>query len=76
MVTASGRNLPPRTCGNDVGVTSNMVGKQIGNRRSRAMIRHVDEIDAGHELNNSPATCCGPPTPAEAMLILPGLALA
>jgi len=24
MVTASGRNLPPRTCGNDVGVTSNI----------------------------------------------------
>ena len=51
-------------------------GEQINKRGPRAAIRYVHEIHPGHILNSSPDTWEGAPMPAEAMLILPGVALA
>ena len=51
--------------------------EQIGQRGRRAAIGHVDHVDAGHHLEQLAGHMVArPPMPADAMLILPGLALA
>ena len=50
--------------------------EQIGLRGSGAAIRHVNQIDAGHHLEQFERQVRRLPLPVDAMLILPGLALA
>jgi hypothetical protein len=51
-------------------------GEQVGERRCLAAIRHVHYVDAGHHLKQLAENMASTPMPADAMLILPGLALA
>ena len=80
VVTASARSLPALTCsiGRRHGVEHHLhlPGEQVGERRRRAAIRHVDHVDAGHHLEQLAGHMDELPLPADAMLILPGLALA
>ena len=50
--------------------------EQIGQRGRVAAIGHVDHVDAGHHLEQLAGDMGRRPMPADAMLILPGLALA
>ena len=54
MVTASARSLPALMYSIEAGMRSNMhlhlPAEQIGQRRRRAAIGHVDHVDAGHHL--------------------------
>jgi hypothetical protein len=51
--------------------------EKVGDRRHIAAIGHMNHVDAPVIiLNNSPATWFVVPVPDDAMLILPGLALA
>lgn len=55
----------------------NLTAKQIGQRGTLAAIGDVHQLDADVIiLNNSPAMWGAVPLPADAMLILSGLALA
>src|SRR5262249_38828039 len=80
VLTASGRSLPDLMCGTDDGVTSNITCTCPASRSVSAGVEPrygtCTRLTPAMNLNSSPATCCGPPMPAEAMLILPGLALA
>ena len=49
---------------------------QIGQRGRAAAIRHVNHVDAGHHLEQLTGDMGALPFPPDAMLILPGLALA
>ena len=50
--------------------------EQIGQRRRRAAIGHVNHVDAGHHLEQLAGDMWPGSIAADAMLILPGLALA
>ena len=54
VVTANGRSLPVLMCSIDSGVPTNstlhLSGEQIGERGGRATIGHVNQVDAGHHL--------------------------
>ena len=50
--------------------------EQISNRGACAAIRHVEHVDAGHHLEELADDMERSPLPVDAMLILPGLALA
>src|SRR5215472_16345449 len=80
VVTASARSLPALMCGVDDGVTSNITCAWPARRSVSAGVvpRYGTWIMSipVMNLNSSPATCCTDPMPAEAMLTLPGLALA
>ena len=65
----------------DAAVASNidlhLPAEQIGQRGRRAAIGHMHHVDAGHHLEQLAGDmACELPLPADAMLILPGLALA
>ena len=49
---------------------------QIGKRKRLAAVRDVDHVDTGHHLEQFAGDMGGLPVPPDAMLILPGLALA
>ena len=53
-----------------------LTSHQVGQRRHRAAIRHVDEVDTGHEFEQLAGDMLRSAMPADAILILPGLALA
>ena len=81
MVTASARSLPALmySIDEDSGGEHDLhlSAEQIGKRGCRAAIRHVNQVDAGHHLEQLAGNMwCVLPMPADAILILPGLALA
>ena len=80
LVTAERAQLPALDVlhrrGNGVEHYVHLAGEKIGKRRCVATIRHMDQVDAGHHLEQLAARWLRFPVPAEAMLILPGLALA
>ena len=80
MVTASARSLPALMYSIDAGMDANMTCTCPPSRSvsagAVAAIRHVDHVDAGHHLEQLAGDMGALPVPADAMLTLPGLALA
>ena len=80
MPTASARTWPDLMKGIDADVVVNMhlhpAADQVGERGSAAAIGHVHHVDAGHHLEQLARTWLTLPLPTDAMLILPGFALA
>ena len=81
VVTASARSLPALMCSIDAGKLIehdlHLSAEQIGERGRCAAIGHVHHVDAGHHLEQFAGHMGAElPLPADAMLILPGLALA
>ena len=80
MVTASARSLPALMYSSDEAGMPNidlhLPAEQIGQRRRTAAIGHVHHVDAGHHLEQLAGDVGRVPLPADAMLSLPGLALA
>ena len=81
VVTASARRLPALMYSIDESSGPkhdlHLSAEQVGKRGRRAAIRHMNHIDAGHHLEQLAGTCGAQiRLPADAMLILPGLALA
>ena len=80
VVTASARSLPALTYSIDDGIVAKSTctcppSRSVSAGRTAA-IRHVHHVDAGHHLEQFARQCGAVPLPADAMLTLPGLALA
>ena len=80
VVTASARSLPALMYSIDDGSGGehdlHLPAEQVGQRGPGAAIGHVNHVDAGHHLEQLAGHMSRVPMPADAMLILPGLALA